>query len=368
MKSLIPQRILAVFLCMALALGLTACGGNPPQPEESEKESMAGAPRDRGEEKDGKTASVAGSDAGKASLAQLYGAMAYDDQYAGATVYLGYREQGDPAPLSDWMQENWADLVEAMPFLLEIPPERILGPGYGDVYCIVPRDENTTLTVNHVKWVPSQFEVGEVVDKVLYQEKGAAPVLVFVNFEDHDMPDIHVTLETDDGPMCGWFPEVDEYGAPRIPGDPEAPMLMDFGIWGCTTGLDFPENGVVVDEWWTPPTDWELGATGWYCGQWYMQLNWCDGDPEYSGTVELYHQTAGQNYELAYFGDWRMEDDCIWLHLFDGACYFVEGLFPILIDPASENIYIQQDEQTGVGQLPFLEEGMTYAYLTRYYG
>ena len=145
MKSLIPQRILAVFLCMALALGLTACGGNPPQPEESEKESMAGAPRDRGEEKDGKTASVAGSDAGKASLAQLYGAMAYDDQYAGATVYLGYREQGTLLRYPIGCRKIGRDLVEAMPFLLEIPPERILGPGYGDVYCIVPRDENTSI-------------------------------------------------------------------------------------------------------------------------------------------------------------------------------------------------------------------------------
>ena len=53
--------------------------------------------------------------------------MAFDDQYAGAVAYLGYREQGDSTPLSDWLWENCAGLVEAMPFLLHIPAEHILG-------------------------------------------------------------------------------------------------------------------------------------------------------------------------------------------------------------------------------------------------
>ena len=72
------------------------------------------------------------------SLNLLYDAMAYDDQYAGAVAYLGYRKQGDSTPLSDWLVENCAGLVEAMPFLLNIPAEHILGPGYGDLFCIVP--------------------------------------------------------------------------------------------------------------------------------------------------------------------------------------------------------------------------------------
>ena len=70
-----------------------------------------------------------------------------------------------------------------------------------------------------------------------------------------------------------------------------------------------------------PPTDWELArdrlvpADNGICSS-----NWCDGDPEYSGTRgALSSERRDQDYELAYFGDWRMEDDCIWLHLFDGA-------------------------------------------------
>ena len=42
MKHLIQHRFLPIFLCMALALGLTACGGKDAQPVERETGSTAG--------------------------------------------------------------------------------------------------------------------------------------------------------------------------------------------------------------------------------------------------------------------------------------------------------------------------------------
>ena len=245
MKRLIWGRVLAVFLCMALALGLTACGGKETPPVETETGGTAGAlSGSKGEKNSGVSVpsgsggEVAGVDPELAekSLELLYGAMAFDDQYAGAVAYLGYREQGDSTPLSDWLVENCAGLTEAMPFLLHVPAEHILGPGYGDLFCIVPRDETTMLTVEHITWVPSQFEVGEVTEAVLYQAKSAQPVLIFKNLDDsHPLPDVHITLEPDNGPMCEWFPDVDEYDALSIPGYPENPILLDFAIWGDVT-------------------------------------------------------------------------------------------------------------------------------------
>ena len=252
MKHLIQRRFLPVFLCMALALCLTACGGKDTPPVETKtggaagtlsgskgkKDAAADTPSSSGEEPLG-----ADPEQTEESLKLLYDAMAFDDQYAGAVAYLGYREQGDSTPLSDWLWENCAGLVEAMPFLLHIPAEHVLGPGYGDVFCIVPRDETTMLTVEHVTWVPSQFEVGEVTEEVLYQAKSGQPVLIFKNLDDsHPLPDVHITLEPDNGPMCEWFPDVDEYDALSIPGYPENPILLDFAIWGDVTGLDYPED------------------------------------------------------------------------------------------------------------------------------
>lgn len=134
MKHLLQRRLLPVFLCMMLALGLTACGGKDAQPVETETGSTAGTLSGSKGEKDNRVETPSGSGEVTAevdpklaeeSLNLLYDAMAFDDQYAGAVAYLGYKEQGDAAPLSDWLWENCAGLVEAMPFLLDIPAEHI---------------------------------------------------------------------------------------------------------------------------------------------------------------------------------------------------------------------------------------------------
>ena len=141
-----------------------------------EKDSGVGVFSGSGEE-------TAEAELAEESLNLLYDAMAYDDQYAGAVAYLGYREQGDSTPLSGWLVENCAGLVEAMPFLLNTPAEHILGPGHGDLFCIVPRDENTSLAVNHVTWESLGNGVWSVPGEVLYREECAQPVLIFVNYE-----------------------------------------------------------------------------------------------------------------------------------------------------------------------------------------
>ena len=76
----------------------------------------------------------------------------YVPQAAMAAAYLGYREADDTTPLTEWMWNQVPGLMETMPFIRTIPPENILGSGYGDLYCIVPRDDRTTLSVNHVTW------------------------------------------------------------------------------------------------------------------------------------------------------------------------------------------------------------------------
>lgn len=365
MKHLIRCRFLPAVLCMALVLGLTACGGKntPPVETDGSVGSLSGSKGDSGVGVDSKPAGE--------SLELLYDAMAFDDQYAGAVAYLGYREQGDSTPLSDWLWENCAGLVEAMPFLLHIPAEHILGPGYGDLFCIVPRDETTMLTVEHVTWVPSQFEVGEVTEEVLYQAKGAQPVLIFKNLDDsHPLPDVHITLEPDNGPMCEWFPDVDEYDALSIPGYPENPILLDFAIWGDVTGLDYPQDWEPPgDVRWDPPTAWALAYTSWACEHWNMDISWGDsGDPDYEGVLSLYQQPEdGQEYVLAYTGVWRMENGCLRLELSDGIGGSVSGSFPVRMDPTGDYLYIEQDWETGV-RPPFFGEETYCIDLTRSYG
>ena len=270
------------------------------------------------------------------------------------------------------IQESGSYMVEllALPFLLEIPAERILGGESGKLYCIVPRDESTSLAVNHVTWESQGNGVWPVADEVLYREEYAQPVLVFVNYEEWpDEPDTEVNLVTNDGLEVKWYPLTDESGCPVVPtGVNYAPMLMDFGIFGAITGLDYPEDWEPAgDDWWLPPTDMGLADTDWVCDDWLMSLHYGDCDPDYAGIAELYHRFE-DNTELTrvFSGVWRMEDDCLRLDLSAGVGSSLSGSFPILISPSGEEMHFQRS-RSGEG-VPFLPDDTDSIDLTRSYG
>lgn len=140
MKQTLKRRICAAILCPILLLGLAGCskankakpndGGDPPV-KASIDALKQGQPAADSEE------TVDGAE----SLARVRGDLEYDGRLTGAAAYLGLREKGDQTELTDWLRENCADLTSELPFLLEIPSERVLGAGYGKLFCIVPRDE-----------------------------------------------------------------------------------------------------------------------------------------------------------------------------------------------------------------------------------
>ena len=182
MKQTLKRRICAAILCPILLLGLVGCGkgsGSTPNGGEGtlakplSDSKKPGRPSVDGEE----TAN------GAESLARVRGDLEYDGRLTGAAAYLGLREKGNSTDLTDWLRENCADLTSELPFLLEIPSERVLGAGYGKLFCIVPRDENTSLAVNHVTWRMMGNGLHPVADEVLYREEYAQPVLLFVDPE-----------------------------------------------------------------------------------------------------------------------------------------------------------------------------------------
>ena len=312
MKQTLKRRICAAILCHILLLGLAGCskankakpndGGDSPV-KASVDALKQGQPAADSEE------TVDGAE----SLARVRGDLEYDGRLTGAAAYLGLREKGDQTELTDWLRENCADLTSELPFLLEIPSERVLGAGYGKLFCIVPRDENTSLAVNHVTWQMMGNGLHPVADEVLYREEYAEPVLVFVDPEE---PDKEVNLVTNDGVAALWYPQEDGYGNLILPTDEAgAPLLYDFAIYGYTTGLDYPEGWEPSgDDWWWPPTELGLADTSWLCDSWVLELRGGDAGPEYAGTADLYYAPAGY-IKQDYLGVWRMEDDCLYLKL-----------------------------------------------------
>ena len=138
MKQTLKRRICAAILCHILLLGLVGCGkankaklndGGDPPVKASIDALKQGQPAADSEE----TAN------GAESLARVRGDLEYDGRLTGAAAYLGLREKGDQTELTDWLRENCADLTSELPFLLEIPSERVLGAGYGNLF--LPTDE-----------------------------------------------------------------------------------------------------------------------------------------------------------------------------------------------------------------------------------
>ena len=317
MKQTLKRRICAAILCHILLLGLAGCGkankakpndGGDPPVKASVDALKQGQPAADSEE------TVDGAE----SLARVRGDLEYDGRLTGAAAYLGLREKGDQTELTDWLRENCADLTSELPFLLEIPSERVLGAGYGKLFCIVPRDENTSLAVNHVTWRMMGNGLHPVADEVLYREEYAEPVLVFV---DPGEPDIEISLVTNEGAMLTWMPQVDENEIPIVPvSDDGEALLMDFAIFGYTTGLDYGDDWdgddwdggePMGDCWWLPPTDLGLQNTRWLCGAWAIEFLADDSEPGYAGSAYVYFQPQEyQAYELVRAGVWRMEGHC----------------------------------------------------------
>lgn len=283
-------------------------------------------------------------------------------QAAMAAAYLGYREQNDETPLADWLINSMPGLMEKMPFILTIPEDRILGKGYGDLYCLVPRDDSTSLSVNHVTWSSNEAGVWPEADEILYRDEYAKPVLVFVGFDEfRDEPDIGIHAIAGNGATVEWYPFINkEYGCILLPtGEDDCSLLFDFTRLGDTTELENENDGWEWEpsetEEWLPPTDEGLAETCWNCGNgWEMELVRGDGAQGYSGITLLYYQTDDAHpFEILYTGSWRMEDDCLRLEMAgSSSSETVSGSFPVLIDLSGENLFIQQSRE-GVTCPPF---------------
>ena len=366
LRSLIRSHLAPGLLCLALLLSLTACGGKTGSPPAAESGGVTEThPGDQGNT-GGSSPPETDSEQGKTALARLRACIERNDHLAGAVAYLGNRAQGDAVPLADWLRENCSGLTAELPFLPEIPAERTLGAGYGDLYCVVPRDESTSLAVNRVAWESLENGVRPVVDEVLYREEHARPVLVFVNFEMWpEEPDTEICLVTENGLEVSWYPLINGFGCPVVPtGADDAPMLMDFAFFGDITGLDYPEGWEPAgDDWWLPPTNIGLADTAWVCDDWMLDLHYGNGDPDYAGIAEFYRRTEdSMELKLAYAGVWRMEDDCLRVEFFPDDGAVLGGSFPILISPSGEDLYFQRS-RSGEG-LPFLEDGVDSVGLT----
>ena len=178
------KRILCALLSALLLLTLTACGG-----KKSAEDPSVQPPVEQPDPPDSPAPSEA-----EQSLADLRETI----RAAGAVLgcaYLGSTGGEESADLTALLEG--ADCLTAYPFLREIPAEQVVAPGGWDIYCIVPADEDVSITVNEFGW-PSWDAEGPVAGEVLWESGSGTPLCIAANVSDI-MPDTQITVTAADG-------------------------------------------------------------------------------------------------------------------------------------------------------------------------
>lgn len=282
-------------------------------------------------------------------------------QFAFAAAWLGCRETGEDRSLDQWLLDTVPGLVEQMPFVLQLPEDRILGSEAGDVFLILPRDEMTSLSVNRVQWVACEEGVRPEVTEVLYRGEYGEPVLMIAGWEEYPYEaDLLVCAVAGNGAQAQWCPAFGEYGGISVPyGEDGEPLVLDFTGYGGSTGWEMPG-----DAGWLAPTDEGLADTTWICGEWMLELSRGGSDPAYAGCAQLLYPEDGE-YKMVCSGVWRMEETCLQLELSGGAGDPLSGSFPVFISPSGDNLYMEKSAQS---TLPFFGEDCAAVELIRSYG
>lgn len=189
-----------------------------------------------------------------ASLSDLRQVMA-DTSQLFAVAYLGYLDQ--PAAPFDHMLEHAYWLCEDLPFLLEIPADRIIGET-GELFCIVPLDEDATVAVSKGYWDEENEQY--IYDDMLYSSSAGDPILLFCNAAGWE-PDTQVYICGVSGEVF-WCPQTDDnLCAAPLPNDIGEALFHDFSPY---RELLMKRHRDMKDSNWLMPTAEMLEGTAWY--------------------------------------------------------------------------------------------------------
>ncbi len=123
-----------------------------------------------------------------------------------AAAYIGCTDDMNEVDAVEWIKENSPVFCENYSFVENIPAGQIAGTHMGELYCIVPFDENSTVVINRI--VQDENGNGSY-ENVIYRSESGEPVLLFCNNSGVD-GDTMVTVTDSDGNKDVWFPGLDE--------------------------------------------------------------------------------------------------------------------------------------------------------------
>jgi len=149
----------------AEAVGTDDTGVEPDDTEPADSDPADSDPAD--------TDPAAGEDAIAASLVSVRQAM-IDTPAMVAVAYMGGTDSMESVDAVEWVKTLLPGFTGNLPFITAIDDSHIVGDRYGELYLVVPCDENASVSVNRVD------ENGEVTE-LLYRSESGDPLLVFAN-------------------------------------------------------------------------------------------------------------------------------------------------------------------------------------------
>lgn len=413
MKGRNFRRLVSAILLAALLLTLTGCGAKSETAADSassdkrlaletKQEDASAQEQTVPTEKPGKKQPLRGEQAHKpvetsaqesadlqtdASLLDLRAQMdAMDGAYVHfAAAYLGYVgglfDEGFEKGFPKWLEETNPRQLEQNPFLRKIDENHIIGRA-GHLYCIVPHDENASVAVNRIHWDPDAMDY--VQDEVVYRMESGEPILLFANLDGNEYgADTEVTIVSENGLVCSWYPTWDIEDKISLPlDDSGSPCALDFTAYA---DIGVGEFGEWMANGWLGPTalgiagEPDMGGQMWTAGAMtqdgraaYFTLTFYPGD-ETGGQADLNWYYDGQSeYEELWSGFWTIQTELdqpssVTLDLtrvgganydtVDGPYYFSET-YPVMIAPSGESLMIAAGEH-GIA-LPGMAESMLY--------
>ena len=250
------KKILTILLAMTLVISMFAGCDKSPDPS---KETAAGGSQTPGtlpKPQDVSTPTEAASTDSYASLVSLRQAMVETPQLF-AVAYFGYHDTIDSdAPVDPYevMQAYAPQLCRDLPFLLDIPADRVIGEN-GDLFCIVPLDEDAIVAVSRGNWDEKSEQY--LYDESIYFSKSGEPILLFCNNAGWE-PDTQISISGPSGDVI-WYPMLDDnLCAMPLRNDNWDSLFYDFSPYREMLAADYNN---MVGEWITPTAEMLNGTT-----------------------------------------------------------------------------------------------------------
>ena len=175
-----------------------------------------------------------------------------------AVAYFGYHETIDsdlPVDPYEAVSQEAPQLCENLPFLLEIPAERVIGET-GDLFCVVPLEENAVVAVSKGAWDISSEQY--LYEETLYYSESGEPILVFCNNEGWE-PDTQLSISGAFGEAV-WYPYADDnHCAAPLRNDDWEDLFYDFSPYREMLIKDYAD----MKGEWVMPTAEQLQNTYW---------------------------------------------------------------------------------------------------------